>query len=489
MNRHLVRKFLPAAGQMRKSRVYTLVVMLAIAATAVAVVAPLFIAYRDDSGRVQSATADPTLNANNQFFNAGLGTNGQACVTCHQPFDGFDISLNTIQSAFLRTVFRPTLDPLFRPNDTANNPNITDSRNPFKRLRDYSLFLELGVARIAKNFPATTDFSVQFLGDTNKFGTLPNLADPQRPGVPNLSLFRRPLVNTNVHLDSAVLWDGRANITDIPTQVQGAVRTLLLGSGNDAAANQDVANFMLGVFTDQVSDNKAGKLDAAGASGGLQNLLAQATGCTAGSCAVNDGTFFNLYNAWASLPNDSKRNAARLSIARGQAVFDSHGCKGCHSATNLGNNPSATFRPRIGTDSPDIIAHLMAGDGVVPGSDPHPHPELQVLLDRVNKLPLYCLRPNTDPTPVSTVPCGSDPINHPLDDRTTDPGAAMVTGLFANVGGFKPPILRDLAARSPYFHAGAAPSIEDLINFYNARFNFGLTDQDKADLAAFLESL
>ena len=51
--------------------------------------------------------------------------------------------------------------------------------------------------------------------------------------------------------------------------------------------------------------------------------------------------------------------------------------------------------------------------------------------------------------------------------RTTDPGRALVTGLCADLGGFKPPILRGLATRAPYFHNGAAESIEDVVNFYD----------------------
>jgi cytochrome c peroxidase len=64
-----------------------------------------------------------------------------------------------------------------------------------------------------------------------------------------------------------------------------------------------------------------------------------------------------------------------------------------------------------------------------------------------------------------------------------------VTGHLADVGKFKPPVLRGLAARSPYFHAAAAEEIDDLVNFYAARFQIGLSDQDRLDLIAFLESL
>ena len=73
--------------------------------------------------------------------------------------------------------------------------------------------------------------------------------------------------------------------------------------------------------------------------------------------------------------------------------------------------------------------------------------------------------------------------------RTTDPGRAMISGKWADVGKFKGPILRGLAARAPYFHNGAAATLDEVVQFYEDRFNIGLTAQEKADLAAFLRAL
>jgi cytochrome c peroxidase len=46
-----------------------------------------------------------------------------------------------------------------------------------------------------------------------------------------------------------------------------------------------------------------------------------------------------------------------------------------------------------------------------------------------------------------------------------------------------------LAARAPYFHNGAAADLRELVNFYNQRFQMGLTEEQKQDLIAFLNSL
>ena len=53
----------------------------------------------------------------------------------------------------------------------------------------------------------------------------------------------------------------------------------------------------------------------------------------------------------------------------------------------------------------------------------------------------------------------------------------------------KGPILRGLAARAPYFHNGAAASLLEVVNFYNERFQMGLTSVQKLELVAFLNSL
>jgi cytochrome c peroxidase len=65
----------------------------------------------------------------------------------------------------------------------------------------------------------------------------------------------------------------------------------------------------------------------------------------------------------------------------------------------------------------------------------------------------------------------------------------MITGKWADIGKFKGPILRALAARAPYFHNGSAETLEEVVEFYETRFNIGLTAREKADLVAFLRAL
>ena len=95
---------------------------------------------------------------------------------------------------------------------------------------------------------------------------------------------------------------------------------------------------------------------------------------------------------------------------------------------------------------------------------------------------------NTSGLPVFTASCTDGPLKHQTYE-VTDIGRAMITGNCADIGKFKGPILRGLAARAPYFHNGSAATLEDVVEFYDQRFGIGLTAQQKSDLVAFLNAL
>ena len=92
---------------------------------------------------------------------------------------------------------------------------------------------------------------------------------------------------------------------------------------------------------------------------------------------------------------------------------------------------------------------------------------------RTPDLPLYTLKNNVTGATI----------------QTTDPGRALKTGKWNDIGKFKGPILRGLATRAPYFHNGSADTLTDAVDFYNTRFGIGLTDAEVSDLVAFLRAL
>ncbi len=73
--------------------------------------------------------------------------------------------------------------------------------------------------------------------------------------------------------------------------------------------------------------------------------------------------------------------------------------------------------------------------------------------------------------------------------QSTDPGRALITGNWSDIGRFKGPTLRGIAARAPYFHNGSAADLGAVVDFYDTRFGIGFSSQERSDLIAFLASL
>ena len=81
-----------------------------------------------------------------------------------------------------------------------------------------------------------------------------------------------------------------------------------------------------------------------------------------------------------------------------------------------------------------------------------------------------------------------------------DPGRYQVTKRDIDQGAFKTPTLRNIAQTAPYMHDGSQKTLEEVVEFYNKGGEpnpnideemrpLHLTDQDKKDLVAFLQSL
>jgi hypothetical protein len=240
---------------------------------------------------------------------------------------------------------------------------------------------------------------------------------------------------------------------------------------------QQIVAFEMALDTAQALDFRAGALDGQSATGGPVALVTQPF-----FVGINDplgqnpfGTPFNpviftLFNAsWAQAPSDDDRAARRASILRGQTLFNSRTI----NITGVGGLNDATGQPLIkgscGTchDAPNVGNHSVSAPlniGIADLTNPL----------GVSYLPVITLRQKADPT---------------KEISTTDPGRALVTGKWADIGKVKGPILRGLPARAPYFHNGSAASLQRVIDFYNIRFAMELTAQEQADLVAFLSTL
>ena len=428
-----------------------------------------------------------TYNINNApisltgaFFQS-LGTNGRSCASCHLPTEGWTVSATELQ---LRFLFTNGLDPIFRTNDGSNCDHNIDTSTVDGRRKAYSLLLSRGLIRIALPLPANAEFMVQNV--SNPYGC---------SDTSTLSMYRRPLPAANLSFLSTLMWDGREStppstqkityttgttplqilLADLAHQAVDATMGHAQGAAPTAAQVQDIVNFETSLMTAQAIDYQAGSLNRRGATGGPVALASQQF-----FIGINDSfpasfgfnptgapfnpAIFNLFDAWAN-----SRSPQRASIARGQTVFNSKpitisGVAGINDVAGL----PASFTGSCGTchDTPNLGNHSVSAPlniGVGDVNSP---------LD-VSYLPVFTL---VNTTTNATV-------------QTTDPGRAMITGKWADVGKLKGPILRGLASRAPYFHNGSASTLDDAVTFYDKRFGVGFTAQEKVDLVAFLNAL
>ena len=440
----------------------------------------MLVPNRFGASQTINANGGPLQDPSNPFFQS-LGTNGRSCSSCHVPEAGMTVTPEVVRERFRETA---GLDPIFRLVDGSTSP-AADTSTVGARRQAFRLLLDRALIRVGLPIPATAEFELLAVEDPYGFAS-----------ARELSLFRRPLPSTNLRFLSTVMWDGRETFRDATSSTGFAAlhfdladqsNVATLGHAQAAlpltdAQRQSIVEFEMQLFTAQAWNRRAGPLYVRGAQGGPVRLVTEEfyfgindplggdpTGRTF------DATAMTLYDAWAGARDgdDARgfgRADARAAIARGQELFnhtpiaivgvsglnDDLGmetipgtCTTCHDGPNAGDH-SVPAPLRIGTDLPEPVGGL-----------------------DVSRLPVYTLRNRT-----------TGEIK-----RTTDPGRALVTGKWKDVGRFKGPILRGLAARAPYFHNGSAATLEDVLRFYDARFTLGLTAQDKSDLLAFLSAL
>jgi cytochrome c peroxidase len=70
---------------------------------------------------------------------------------------------------------------------------------------------------------------------------------------------------------------------------------------------------------------------------------------------------------------------------------------------------------------------------------------------------------------------------------TPDPGRAAITGDLRDLNAFDTPSLRGIKHTAPYFHDNSSATLPAVIQHYNDVFQFQMTQQEKDDLASFLE--
>ncbi len=445
------------------------------------------VAFPDSSGVAATYSTAGSIDLSNPFFQV-LGTNGRSCSTCHVLSDGW-----TVTPASLRARFNATggTDPIFRTNDGSISPNA-DVSTLAARLVAYNMLLTKGLIRVGIGIPNDAEFTLIGVDDPYGYAS-----------AKELSLFRRPLPSTNLGFISTVMFDGRETFLDpashdcilgtatcfasihfdLADQANGATTGHAQATQPLSPAQEEaIVDFEASLYTAQVFDDAAGNLTARHAQGGpvaLSQLpfyfgINDVVAGDYRTGAPFDPVVFTLYSAWDEVghhapdPGEAMdRSEARAAVARGERLFNTrpititgvsglndelgmsviHGsCSTCHDSPNAGSH--------------SIPAPLNIG--------------IADASRRTPDLPLYTLQHTSAPFEIV---------------QTTDPGRALITGKWKDIGRFKGPTLRALATRAPYFHSGSAADLAAVVDFYNQRFGTDFTDQEKADLIAFLRTL
>jgi cytochrome c peroxidase len=457
----------------------------------------------DDAGILASVSGNRFDAGRTDGFFANLGTNGRTCNTCHVEAAGWTFTPRQARS------LAPN-DPLFTPNDGSDCPAISASQAANSALS--SEVLNYGLIRVQLPIPATANYAL--VSATNPKGCA---IAPGSAGVAGqLFLFRRPLPSTNLFFESAIMWDGRETLELLTTaaglQSLGPLDFDLADQANSATTGHaqgapivntpvqaDIVAFETQLNTAQLNvflpyQGLYAYLRADGAHGGpdyLEDVVAPEF-----FVGVNDplkpgfsNASFDIFAAWEPTSRRyAKLEPGEQAIGRGEAIFNTTtfvihdvpglnstasdplynasdplagqdivgGCGVCHNNPNVGNH-SSSLPINIGV----TLAHPVNNDG-----------SPNAFLD-IGNLPVYTLK---NVSTSATV-------------QVTDPGKAMLSGKWTDIGKTKGPMLRGLAARAPYFHNGSAKDLMAVVQFYNARFQIGLTQQQMNDLVAFLSAL
>ncbi len=450
----------------------------------------------DPAGLIESASTNAfSAGATNGFF-ANLGTNGRTCNTCHVVEDGW-----TITPGHARAL--PFNDPLFTPNDGSDCPPTSATQGPKKALS--SQVVNYGLIRIEIGIPGSANFSLVSATNPERCAIAPGSS-----GAGNqLFMFRRPLPSTNLVFDATIMWDGRETLQKVTNAAGFQNEAPWLFDLNDQAnsattghaqgvaiagtqAQADIVAFETNLYTAQSNLGFRQPLDVKGANGGAEYLAS--TVAPAFAVGVNDplqpgftNADFTVYAAWEpGSAGYSSLNPLQKAIGRGEAIFNTttfviHDVPGLNSSpTNPLYNPADPLAGQdlkggcaVCHDSPNVGNHstsLAINIGVTLAQPVNNDGSANDALD-IGRLPVYTLTNGTS------------------DVRLTDPGRALITGNWTDLGKTKGPNLRGLAGRAPYFHNGSAKDLATVVRFYNDRFDIGLSDRQSADLVTFLNAL
>ena len=398
--------------------------------------------YDNPDGMVSIVNKNGAVRTEHHPFFEALGTNGRACVTCHQPSSAMSVSAASLKKRWAETAGK---DPVFAAIDGSNCPDL-----PQAEMSSHSLLIERGLFRISLPWPTKgtkPEFRIEVLSDPTgcNSGMVYGLKSPN----PAISVYRRPRIAAN--LDSVIagtegmhfMADGRE-----PDLYAQATTAIMVHEQAEAPPSLEtlrrIVEFETQVYAAQSADIRGGLLNEKDGPTelGPQNLASGKAGNLAGVLS------FEVWKKPKGAPELGLQREFRASVARGSELFAAK-CAVCHAGKATRWMDIGTANRPVARESPELPMFRITCDAAVA-----PHP----LLGRI----IY----------------------------THDPGRALISGKCADVGAIVPPQLRGLAARAPYFSDGSAQTLREVVEYhYEGHLNVLYKEQEKQDLVNFLRAL
>ena len=405
--------------------------------------------YDDASGQLRLLNKSGEVETKGHPFFTAIGSNGRACVTCHQPSNAMSLSLDLIRDRWAATNGK---DPLFAGIDGSNCPDL-----PHDKQESHSLLLERGLFRVALPWPPATgkpNFRIEVVRDPT--GCNKNPA--------SISVYRRPRVAANLQYialptGDTLMADGRERTL----QSQAASAALIheqAAAAPTLAQLQQIEDFERQLFMAQQWDVLGGLLAEPGGPPllGADNLASGVAGAGAVPAAGNLVASFDPWRNLSAANLAIRQRAFRESVLRGVDIFASR-------EFGLADGKQGTC---VTCHRPGINHSIDIGTTNLPTAKESP------------ELPLF------------RITCDVSAPPHPQLGRTfltQDPGRALITGKCADAGSILTQQFRGLTARAPYFANGSAGDLTALVDFFDRRFKIGFTDKEKQDLVDFLSIL
>jgi cytochrome c peroxidase len=470
-------------------------------------------AFEDSTGKEGIYNASgPIQTAGHPFFQP-IGTNGRACVTCHQPSDGMSVSLTTIHARWEATGGK---DPMFAAIDGSDCPSL-----PQDKEASHSLLLKRGLFRIGLPWPPRgpdgkpikPEFKIEVVQDPTGCNTDPvyGLNSPN----PTVSVYRRPrpvanmkyVVGPDRGIGGPQLFNPKVIAMPLAVdpetgkrvtmQIMSDARALTLkAQAIDASINhlqvstpltpeqlKQIVDFEMQIYAGQSADSRGGDLTEGPKALGPHNLAANPPGVLGDNY---DKPVFYDFASWKTpAPGESAtQRSFRESVMRGYDIYFSKPfwIRDVEHLNTVGlGNP--VKRTCATCHNMQMTGMDLASGWVDLGVQNLPWAEQDL------STPLAAGGPQL---PLFKITCDPDVPPHMFLGRviyTHDPGRALISGRCMDVGAIVMQQFRSLAARAPYFSNGSAKSLRELVDFYDRRFNIGYTDQEKDDLINFLSVL